>query len=135
MLLNGAQESCNTRAWTCQEYLLSQRLIFVTEVETFLVVGNTLISERFTDRKVSSSTQTLEAVGLQAKTLTRKLTAHEALIHPDSPLWSHYGDALVTYTKRNLTHPVDRLAAFLGILNRFYDSSGDESVMSGLPSK
>jgi hypothetical protein len=46
----------NTGAWTCQEYLLSPSVIFVTEVEAFIVIGKHLLSERFIDQRMAATT-------------------------------------------------------------------------------
>lgn len=126
----------NTRAWTCQEYLLSPRSIFVTEVETWAVVGNTVIGERYATRRLQSAAEVSEIKDDTSKAQVTKLTAHEALIRPEQPVWSHYGDVVVTYSRRNLTNLGDRLAAFLGVFNRFCEDSdvpGDNLTWSGLP--
>ena len=79
----------NTRSWTYQEYLLSPRVIFVTEVEAFIVIGNHLLSERFIDQRIAATTTTPESTVNIPKPTAAKLMAHEALIKPAPPLWSH----------------------------------------------
>ena len=126
----------NTRAWTCQEYLLSPRSIFVTAVDTWAVIGNAVIAERYVTPRLQSAVGVSEIKESTSKPQATKLTAQEALIRPEQPMWPHYGDAVVTYSRRNLKNLGDRLAAFLGVFNRFcedLDIPDDNLIWSGLP--
>lgn len=125
-----------TRGWTYQEHLLSRRTLFITEVEAFLTMaGNyTCESQAAYRYQRSGEEPKLSLVGFVSNSGNSKLYAS---LQKDKPLsWSHFGDAVVTYSQRTLTKSADRLAAFLGLMDRFGRSNSAPALLTtlnGLP--
>lgn len=127
----------STRGWTCQEYLLSMRILLVTDVETFLARGTLSCYERYTYIRLAPALKDRSLVPIPAEgTPPDQSDVHKELRKSGLPSWSCFGNALVAFSKRNLTHPGDRLAAFLGLYDRFRESTytlRELLPLSGLP--
>ncbi|KAI0414054.1 heterokaryon incompatibility protein-domain-containing protein [Xylaria grammica] len=94
----------NSRAWTFQERLLSRRCLIFTDQRIFFQCRSTTISEDIFPDKQGNG-WSLELVGAPLQMLP--LLKTRAL--------SFYTKCVSLYTKRALSEPFDRLAAFSGM--------------------
>ena len=111
-----------TRGWTLQERILSQRCLFMTHHG---VTFNCPLEWR--DRKGRFNLQE------ELNTVPFLHSSSKAL--PELSWTTHfraYADLVKQYTSRNLSHSTDSLNAFSGILHLFQAALGGEMI-SGLP--
>lgn len=121
----------NTRGWTYQEYLLSDRCVFFTETEVFLTCRGLICREAYeliarnppfpgTARRTGKSISIYD-------TLSRALGMRDSVI-------THYGSTVEAFTARDLSHEGDRLFAFAGVLRLLqgYCPGTDMGPLSGL---
>jgi hypothetical protein len=120
----------NTRAWTFQERLLSNRSIYFLDEQVYLHCKKHLVCE---DRYVSDDTgfYTLEKMRASSAGLRAKATRAGTYSPLDEFRW--YEQIIVEYTAKKMGYPEDIINAFSGIqteLSRMFAWS----FVAGLPS-
>jgi hypothetical protein len=120
----------NTRAWTFQERLLSNRSIYFLGEQVYFHCKKHLLCE---DRYVSDDTAfyTLEKMRASSAGLRAKATRAGTYSPLDEFRW--YEQIIVEYTAKKMGYPDDIINAFTGIqteLSRMFDWS----FVAGLPS-
>ena len=126
----------NTRGWTFQERLLSQRAIFFTDHQVYYQCDRDVWCE---DVYAESSTkrlhkQTYPSLGPRKLLLHSVRSQDQHVLKPT--IQSAFGDYISQvqdFTCRNLTAPNDVLDAFTGIANVLRHSPGSRSFVAGLP--
>jgi hypothetical protein len=95
----------NTRGWTYQERLLSNRVLTFTDSQVFFhCTQGCGFEEQYHYPPVNNATYTFPDPLAQFDFQTRNL-------------WEIYAIAVEEYSKRSITDPLDKLRAFTGILN------------------
>lgn len=110
----------STRGWTLQEQLLSRRLLYLTESETFYCAGETWAREI---KRMWGSTEPRDAA----------LSIYDSRTSEPREEYCH---CVEQYTSRDLTYPGDVLRAFTGVykgLCKKYSMSSPIELSKGIP--
>jgi hypothetical protein len=105
----------NTRAWTYQEYILGNRLLFFTETYVFFKCSQGI----FRDGELLSASGEPIPLPTQASDEWISATANDIPEDMDpKEIWKKYYDELLAfYLRRNMKFDTDSLPAFSGVLN------------------
>lgn len=129
------QSSYNTRAWTFQERLLSQRCLFLGEYQCFFLCHSHLQAELICqcgendalDISLDRNRSPPDWFVCLSQYSRRIEKGDESSVH-----FGHFQELLKAYRSKSLSQESDTLNAFSGILAALTDQSG-WSFVSGLP--
>ena len=102
----------NSRGWTYQERLLSERCAFFTNREVFFAGPRMLRREAY---RLKRATFPRGKPQIYSRPTGRRLAVGDTQAKKDD--FNEWKSAAVEYTKMTLSHPGDRLDAFKGILD------------------
>jgi hypothetical protein len=126
----------NTRGWTYQERLLSQKMMFFTGHQTYYQCNRDVWCEDVCAEEHSRRLhkQTYPSIGLKRVVMdavrTQDRHEHRPTTHTT---FAEYMSLVEEYTARQLTVPDDGLNAFMGIANLLRHLPGSRSFVGGLP--
>jgi Heterokaryon incompatibility protein (HET) len=109
----------NTKAWTCQEYILSKRLLVFTDTYIFFRSRQGLWRD---DIAISaawalSSAWALSTVQIGSDDKWIEFNLNNLVDKEPKVVWEEYYNTLLTfYLRRQMKHDVDTLPAFSGIM-------------------
>ena len=119
----------NTRAWTYEEKILSARLLFFTEYQSFFHCNEAIWYE---DAMMDVQDPPFQIDQRQFEDLKDGNNLRMLKTLQGNGIWSQYQHAVTGYTARTLTDPSDCLNAFLGIA-ALLRPSFDKDFIWGLP--
>ena len=116
-----------SRAWTFQEWLMSNRCVLFTENEVMFYGSG------FEAREAYELIRVVEPEKRRQKmTPQRFLNLHHRMVENKPMTFNVFSEVVTRYSKRKLSYPGDRLDAFLGILDCFIPPNASFDTRSSL---
>ncbi|KAF5020809.1 hypothetical protein F66182_7148, partial [Fusarium sp. NRRL 66182] len=123
-----------SRAWTYQEALLSRRLLFFTESETYFECHSMQSREcmRYDLETLHCKQGKLYAY-FNSPLFLKGISAFDSYIRASVPSLIRSHECIVEYTNRNMTYEADSLKAFMGIIKRLEKCKIPVFHLQGIP--
>ncbi|KAH6980176.1 heterokaryon incompatibility protein-domain-containing protein [Fusarium venenatum] len=123
-----------SRAWTYQEALLSRRLLFFTESETYFECHSMQSREcmRYDFETLHCKQGKLYAY-FNSPLFLKGISTFDSYIRASVPSLIRSYECIVEYTNRNMTYKTDSLKAFIGIIKRLEKCKIPVFHLQGIP--